>query len=140
MAQGSEPVDLVALTRRAVQSMSDGDFEALDRYYAPHAVWDVSRNGFGIFEGLEAIRKLHEEWFSVYEHWRLVAEEVLDLGCGVVFVVLHQRAHLRDSSGEVQMRQAAVASFRDGLVVRLTMYQDIEEARADARRAAEAAA
>jgi ketosteroid isomerase-like protein len=67
----------------------------------------------------------------------LKIETILDLGNGVVFSVNDQHARLAGSSGAIRLRDAWVCDFREGLVARLTVYPDIDEARAAAERLAE---
>ena len=45
-----------------------------------------------------------------------------------------------EASGEVRLRYAAVGVWADGLVVRVTNYTDVDEARAAAERLAESRA
>jgi len=65
------------------------------------------------------------------------AEEIRDLGNGLTFAVILQKAHVVGSSGSVQLRYASVAEWIDVLIVRNTTYTDIDEARAAAERLAQ---
>jgi hypothetical protein len=65
------------------------------------------------------------------------AEEILDLGNGVTLAVLIFKSRPAGSGGEVRMRYAAVEVWVEGLVVSITNYVDIDEARAAAERLAE---
>jgi hypothetical protein len=65
-----------------------------------------------------------------------VTEELRDVGNGVIFGVSHQGGRPRGSSGLVALRYAGVGTWRDGLLERLTLYTDIDEARAAAERLA----
>jgi hypothetical protein len=89
------------------------------------------------FEGRTAIRGFWEDWFASYEELRLEQEEDLALGNGVVFAVIMQMARLAGSSGYVRYRHALVAAWEEGLIVRVTMYSNIDEARAAAERLAQ---
>ena len=51
-------------------------------FVAPDAAWELRS---GIFQGTEAIRGFLEGWLGSYEDHRVEAEEILDLGHGVVF-------------------------------------------------------
>jgi hypothetical protein len=64
-------------------------------------------------------------------------EQVRDLGYGVVFAVVGQKGHLIGSSASVEGRFAWVYQWVEGMVVRVTVYIDIDEARAAAERLAE---
>lgn len=48
--------------------------------------------GMGAHEGPEAIRGFFEDWLAAYEESEMEAEEVLDLGNGVAFMVFRQDA------------------------------------------------
>jgi ketosteroid isomerase-like protein len=127
MAEESTTPDLVELASRSIETE---DLEAALSFYAPHAVWDASPWGMGVFEGQAAVRGFFEDWRSSYSGIERTAEEIRDLGN-------LQTACVVGSSGSVQLRYAAVAQWRDGLMVRNTTYTDIDVARAAAERVAE---
>ena len=136
MSEDSTTPDLVELTRRAFEAANRRDFDVLMSFFASDAVWEGA--GLGTtFEGLAAIRGFWEDWFPSYGELGIEQEEILDLGNGVVFAVLIQKARLVGGSGEVRLRYAAVGVWADGLVVRVTNYTDVDEARAAAERLAE---
>jgi ketosteroid isomerase-like protein len=134
MAEESTTPDLVELASRSIETE---DLEAALSFYAPHAVWDASPWGMGVFEGQAAVRGFFEDWRSSYSGIERTAEEIRDLGNEVTFAVILQTACVVGSSGSVQLRYAAVAQWRDGLMVRNTTYTDIDVARAAAERVAE---
>jgi ketosteroid isomerase-like protein len=136
MPQESTTPDLVERAHDLLASATRGEHDAIASFYAPDAVWDSTRNGLEVAKGLAAIRRLYEDWFAAYEGWKFEPEEILDLGSGVVFAVFSQHARLTGSTAEVRLRQAAVATWADGLAERVTVYpeSDIDEARADAKR------
>ena len=136
MPEESTTPDLVELSRRFHEAASRLDFDAMVSFYAPDAVWEGRASGM-TFEGRTAIRGFWEDWFASYEELRLEQEEDLDLGNGVVFAVIMQMARLVGSSGYVRYRHALVAMWVEGLIVRVTMYSDIDEARAAAERLAD---
>ena len=91
-----------------------------------------------LFESVAAIRGFLQDWFASYEELWFEEEEVSDLGNGVGLSVVAQKARLVGSSGEVlRLRQAVVSEWVDGLMVRVTVYYDPNEARAAAERFAE---
>src|ERR1700732_2569954 len=94
------------------------------------------RLGMGVFEGQAAARGFIEDWWGSYEEYEFEAEETLDLGNGVGFRVLIQKGRPVGSSGEVELRYAAVSVWEDGKIVAITNYNDIDEARAAAERLA----
>ena len=136
MPERSTTPDPIELSRRFLEAASCLDFDAMVSFYAPDAVWEGRASGM-TFEGRTAIRGFWEDWFASYEELRLEQEEDLDLGNGVVFAVIMQMARLVGSSGYVRYRHALVAIWVEGLIVRVTMYSDIDEARVAAERLAE---
>jgi ketosteroid isomerase-like protein len=130
--------DLVELTRGLYEAAQRGDFDAILRSYAPDAVCDMNPlGGLGTFEGRVAIGGFWEDWYASYDEYEIEPEEILDVGNGVIFVVVYQKARPVGSSGEVELRYAVVGVFMEGLIVRLTNYSDIDEARAAAERLSE---
>jgi ketosteroid isomerase-like protein len=132
-AESTTPA-FVELTRRSIEAAED--IEVALSFYAPDAVWDASPWGMGVFEGKPAVRGFFEDWRSSYSDIEREAEEIRDLGNGLTFAVIVQKAHVVGSSGAVQLRYASVVEWIDSLIVRNTTYTDIDEARADAERLA----
>jgi ketosteroid isomerase-like protein len=140
MPKESTTPDLVELTRRAYELSSDGDFDALLALFDSDAVWDMSRVGLGVYQGREAIRRFFEDWRAPYEELRTAAEEVLEVGSRVTLAFATAKGRLAGSSGDVDVWYAAVAAWADGLVVQVTNYIDIDEARTAAEQLAESRA
>jgi ketosteroid isomerase-like protein len=133
-----EFTDMLATVRRSAAAFDRGDIDGVLAMYGPDAVLDMSPVGMGVFEDRKAIRGFWEDWFGAYEEWEQVVEELRDLGCGVGFGVYLQRGRPAGSSGFVEPRYAAVAIVKgDGLVERIKVYTDVDEARAAAERLAE---
>jgi ketosteroid isomerase-like protein len=137
MPEESTTFDMVAATRRSNGAIIRRDFDAVLAIFWPDAVFDTSPVGTGVFEGREAIRGFYEDWFGSYEDFEQVIEEAHDLGSDVGLAVYLQRGRPAGSSGFVELRYAGVAIWRHGLVERFTLYTDIDEARATAKRLAE---
>jgi ketosteroid isomerase-like protein len=136
MQEESTTPDLVELQNRHTDAGSRRDLDAMTAFYAPDAVYDMSPMGMGIFEGQAAARGFMEDWFASYEQYELEAEEILDLGNGVGLRILIKKGRPVGSSGEVQLRYAAVGVWEGGKIMRMTNYSDIDEARAAAERLA----
>ena len=137
MPEESTTPDLVELVRRRMDAGDSGDVDAMTSFFASDGVWDSSPMGMEVYEGQAAIRRFFADWWGSYEEAGVEAEEILDLGNGVIFTVVKQKARPVGSSGDVQLRYAVVGEWVEGLVVRLTNYADIDEARAAAERLAE---
>jgi ketosteroid isomerase-like protein len=138
MSEESTTPDLVALTRQLYDpaNLDRRDFDAMLAFSGPDAVWDMSLWGLGTFEGPGAIRGFFEDWIGAYEEFAIELEEILDLGAGVVFVVLRQNARPVGSDSHVELRNAAVFVWCEGVILRTTIYPHIDDARAAAERLA----
>ena len=137
MSLESTTPNLVQLTRGRVDAADSGDVDAMTSFLASDAVWDSSPMGMEVYEGRAAIRRFFEDWWRHYDVSGAEAEEILDLGNGVIFTVIILKGRPAGSGGEVRLRYAAVSVWRDGWVARDTNYSDIDEGRAAAQRLAE---
>jgi hypothetical protein len=135
MTEESTTPDLRLLVQR-VSGVKRNEVEDLMSFFAADSVWDMSRGGFGVIEGREAIRGFFEEWWAAYEDHESEAEEIQDLGNGVAFAVFVQRGRPVGSTGWVEFRDARVMIWAGGLIERTTAFLDIDEARAAAERLA----
>ena len=136
MSEQSTTPNLVELSRRFLEAANRRDFDVMMSFFAPDAVLEPTVLPTTL-EGVAAIRRFFQDWFASYEELWLGEEEVLDLGNGVVFSVVIQKGRLIGSSGEVRLRSGVVGEWVDGLIVRVTLRSDIEEARAAAEQLAE---
>src|SRR5436190_18750444 len=93
----------------------------------------------GTFEGREASIGFLKGWTSSFEDLTIEADEILDLGNGVVLTLYHQEGRPIGATNYVRVRSASVSVWEDGAVVRNTIYPeaDIDEARVAAERLAE---
>ena len=137
MPEESTTPDLGELTRRSLEPASRRDFDALPTFFAPDAVWEAASLGT-TFEGPAAIRGFLEDWLGVYQEIEIEPEEILDLGNGVVFVVIRFTARLASAGSALMRRRPLVFTWVEGLIARVTAYADsIDEGRAAAERLAE---
>ena len=127
------------LVRGAFEAVNRRDVDALMAFYAPDALVDTTRTVGVAPRGRAAIRGLVEEWVGAYEDLEWVAEEPVDLGNGVVFAVVSQKASPLGVTGYVQQREGWVWVGVDDMIASVTFYPeaDIDEARAAAEHLAE---
>ena len=106
---------------------------------SPDLVLDTAGYGMGTFEGREAAIGFLKGWTSSFEDLTIEADEILDLGNGVVLTLYHQEGRPIGATNYVRVRSASVSIWEDGAVVRNTIYPeaDIDEARVAAERLAE---
>ena len=92
MPEESTTPDLAELNRRAIESGARGEWDAAMSSYGPDSVWDTSPLGMGTYRGVATIRSNMEEWYGLHEEVEVEIEDNVDLGKGVVFAVVRQRA------------------------------------------------
>jgi ketosteroid isomerase-like protein len=135
MSENSTPVHLV---RRFGDALASRDFNAAGECFAPDAVYDASRAGIGTFAGRAAIRSFLRDWLAAYEEWQNEWEEIQELADGVFFSVNLQTGRPAGSHGRVQERYALTFSAGvTGLLTRVEISQNVDEARVGAERLAE---
>src|SRR5438270_12444369 len=135
MPDESTTPDLLELARRYVEAASRRDFDAVEGFYAPDVVFRGAE--LGTFEGRAAARGVVEDICGPYEEFRAETEEILDIGFGIIFAVIVARGRFVGSRAEVRFRFASVSIWTEGLLVHITNYIDVDEARAAAERLAQ---
>jgi len=133
VSEESATPDLEELTRLAMAAANRGDFAV---YGSPDIVLDTAGYGMGNFHGRDAAIGFFKEWTSSFEDLIIEADEILDLGHGVVLTLYHQEGRPIGASNYVRVRSAMVMLWVAGVIVRNTVYPDIDEARAAAKRLA----
>jgi ketosteroid isomerase-like protein len=137
MSEESTTRDALERARGFCDSIERRDFEPALSFFGPHPVWDMSALGMGAFDGRTQIRDLLEDWSRAYDEWAITFDEFLDCGAGIVFAVVTERGRLAGSTGHVHFRIAVVAAFVERMIVRVSTYTDIDDARTAAERLAE---
>jgi ketosteroid isomerase-like protein len=137
MPEESTTPDLVELTRSLWAAASRRDRNAVMGFFGPEPVWETT---LVTLDGSAAIRGRVEEWFGAFDELEFELEEILDLGNGVTFTVINQRARpagTSSSGGYIQRQEAFLGVWHEGMVTRVTTFLDIDEARAAAKRLAQ---
>jgi len=135
MSQESTTPDPVEITRQGWEAASRGEFGSFGDHLATHAVVDTAGYGMGTFEGREPALGFMTDWIGSFDDLTMEAEEIVDLGNGVVLTVYHQNGRPLGGTNYVRVRSAMVAVWVDGMIVRNTIYTEaeIDEARAAAK-------
>ena len=137
MPEESTTPDLVELVRQAFDAGNRHDVDAIIGLHAPDAVWDLSDEGLGTFEGVAAIRGWIADWFGVWVDLSLDVLDVVDLGHGVVFSRVREEGRLADDGGHVEQQRAWVILGGQGKIARTAIYLDIAAGCAAAERLAD---
>jgi len=118
----------VETVRTALAALNRGDLDALFKNAAPDAEIDLTR-AVGLDNGvydLDEFRRLSEAFAESWDSVRYEADEYLDAGEHVVTPFTN---HLRGRDGiDVQARGTWLWTIRDGVVVRVCLYQVQQEA------------
>ena len=118
----------VEIVRRCYEAFDRGDIDVAFEDFAPDFELDLSR-AIGIDRGtynLAQFRRLTEQFAENWESARYEADELIDAGEHVVMPFTNR---LRGRDGiEVQARGIWLGTIRDGLIVRICLYQDKREA------------
>jgi ketosteroid isomerase-like protein len=119
----------VEIVRRAWQAP---DLESLFAFYDPAIVWESHFGPIsGAYHGHEGVRQFFREWTEPLERFHAAAETFIDAGNSVV-VGTRVSARGKGSGVEGEMPQWMVYRLRDGLVIRIDLF----ETEADALEAA----
>lgn len=121
--------DNLELVRMASEAFTGGNVEEALEFLDPDVELYPPRQDpvTGVFRGHDGAREWLGRWMEAWEEFDFEIEELIDAGKQVV-VIYHQRGVGRGSGIELENRLAAVATVRDGRIVRGELYLDIAEA------------
>jgi ketosteroid isomerase-like protein len=118
----------VELTRAAIAALNRRDFDAAFRDASPDAEIDLSR-AVGLDQGvysLDQFRRVTEEFTKSWESVRYGVDDYIDAGEHVVTPFTNV---LRGRGGiEVQAQGIWLWTIRAGVIVRICLYQERQEA------------
>jgi ketosteroid isomerase-like protein len=123
-----ENIDIV---RRAWEAWEHGDWDPLYAFYDPAVVWDAStlRGPIsGVYHGHEGVRRYFKDWLESFETHQANAEEFIDAGDNIVIVGIRLRGSGRASGVEVEMPRWNLYRIRDGLAIRVELFETKAEA------------
>ena len=109
MAEQSTTPDPLELTRRQFAAVNRRNLDAVMSVCPSDGVYDTSPSGLGVFEGPVAIRGFLQDWWNAFEELVFELEEALDLGSGLVFLVVRQDA--RPAAAQVTFENAKRTSL-----------------------------
>ena len=117
----------VEIMRGIYREMARGNFWALAPFLDPEVEWIWAPSFQGIvgnqvFRGPDGVEAATRELFEAWEQYTLEAEEFIDGGESVI-VVGRGLGRSKRGGPDVEHRNAAVWTFRNGKVVRMTGYE-----------------
>jgi ketosteroid isomerase-like protein len=119
----------VEIVRAALDAYNGDDRDAAFKDMAPDFELDMSRaispDQRGIY-GPDQMRQFWDALVEPFESHRIDAEEFIEVGEQVIVPIT---AYARGRDGiEVTARNAIVYTIRDGAIVRMSMFQNLQEA------------
>ena len=118
----------VEIVRAALTALNRGDLQAAFQDAAREAEVDLSR-AVGLDRGvyrLDQFRRLSEEFAKSWESLRYEADEFIEAGEHVVTPITNPI--LGRDGVEVQARGTWLWTIRDGVIMRLCLYQELQDA------------
>ena len=116
----------VEVVRRLWNAVDRGEMEAVFALYDPAIVWENHTGGpaelQGTYHGHEGVRQWFRQWLQSFENFRPLAETFKDAGENVI---VGNRLHGqgKSSGAEVEMHRWNVYTIRNGLVVRVEIFE-----------------
>jgi hypothetical protein len=136
MPERSTSPDLIELTHRAYACLNSRDLDAFTGLLGRSCVYDLSRFDLGTYTGPQAIRRFYEKWIAPLHEFGVAVDDIRDLGNGVIYAV--QAGHRGPSPNfSLELGGGVVGIWEHGKLVRMTVYPDLDEARAAAERLAQ---
>jgi ketosteroid isomerase-like protein len=138
VSQESTTPGSLELVRGLFEAMNRRDLNAAMSLHAADAEWDVSNTAAGKFAGAPAVRGFLDDWYGAFEQWEGHPEELVDLGSGVVFALVHWNGRPAGSVHSTDALGALVFELAGPMIGRVTVYtrSGVGEARAAAERLA----
>jgi ketosteroid isomerase-like protein len=120
------------LTHESYEAFNRKDLDALLQLYDPDCEWDLTRYAGWpekqVYKGREGLGEFFDTWLDPWEEFYYEVERVVDLPGDRVLVVGYGRGRGRLSGADVELPPLAqIIDFRDGRVLRVVNYSDVEE-------------
>ena len=121
----------VELVRQGWDAWLRGDLPRLFGYFDAEVVWDTSNFRDwpeAAYHGRAGVERFLSEWLAVWDDYELRVDDVFAAPDGRVVSLIHHRGKGRESGLPLDMKNAQIATIRDGKVTRLDNYDDRDEA------------
>src|SRR3954447_19315206 len=119
----------VEIVRRSLDAYSRRDLDPLRTLNHPELEldWSVSRGSLaGVYRGFDEALRFYTEYYETFESTVIEPDRFVDTGDLVVVPnVVHQRGR---NGIEVSARSTVVFAVHNGLITRIRLYQDEDEA------------
>jgi len=119
----------VEFVKRAIDAYNRRDFNAMRGMNNPDVQldWSASRGlEAGVYEGPDEVLAFYRGFLEMFDEVEIVPDRFIDVGDSVV---VPNTALLRGRDGiETTARSAFVFEIRNGLIARIRLYQETQEA------------
>jgi ketosteroid isomerase-like protein len=120
------------VVRRAFEAYVAGDVPGAMAYFADDVVADFTiRVDASVGHGHDGLLEIVTTWVDTWDDYTEQLDEVRDLG-GPVMVVLTQGGRAKQTGLEIYTQYAGLCELEDGLITKLTMYENPAKAMAAA--------
>jgi ketosteroid isomerase-like protein len=119
------------LVRAYLDAFATGGVDAVVGFWDPEINWRAAEGALddvGEMQGIAAMRRYVEEWVDMFDDFRMVAEEIRDVGDGRVLAVHRIAGRAKISGVETEIRFAVVYVIRGDKIVRGREYLTLAEA------------
>jgi ketosteroid isomerase-like protein len=124
----------VDIIRRSWAAWMERDMDRASADWSPDIVWDVTRHEDApdaVHHGVAEVMGMIGDWLTYWKAYELIVERYEPCGDDVL-LLLRRRARERGSGAPADRLAAHVWTIRDGKVVLIRSFSDIEEARREA--------
>jgi ketosteroid isomerase-like protein len=128
----------VDIIRRSWAAWMERDMDRASADWSSEIVWDVTRHEDApdaVHHGVAEVMVMIGDWLTYWRAYELIVERYEPCGDNVL-LLLRRRARERGSGAPADRLAAHVWTIRDGKVVLIRSFSDIEEARREAGLAA----
>jgi ketosteroid isomerase-like protein len=119
------------LVRAYLDAFATGGVDAIVGFWDPEINWRAAEGALddvGEMHGTAAVRRYVQEWVDLFDDFRVVPEEIRDVGDGRVISVQRISGRAKISGVATEFRFAAVVMIRDAKIVGGREYVTLEEA------------
>ena len=127
------PGENVEVVRRLYEAVARHDAETVLDLYHPDVEWDFTNSPVGdamsrrVYRGHEGLRLWWREWSEAWERYNDGYDELIEANDHVI-VKVTSRGRGRASGADVAWTQYGVWSVRDGRIVRVEWFRDLQDA------------
>ncbi len=117
--------------RRAYEVFNSRGLDALLEHFHADAEYDITAAigpYAGMYYGRAAIRNFLADYLESWEYVRMEPEDIIDAGGDHVVVLLRLQMRGKGSGVEVEAQTVNLWTMRDGIAVRMAVYNDKTDA------------